>query len=528
MTKATQPWVGTDQTLVRAAINKILASAMFAAAPRQQRFLEYVVSHTLDGNNDRLKGYTIGIDVFDRGSDFDPNIDAIVRVEAARLRNKLREYYESDGRADAVIIELPKGSYGVDITLRGAPVAEAVHTIAKQQFKNVDSRPSLAVLPFVNLSPEPGQDYFVDGLVDSLIFELSRLSGLLIICRQSSFAYRNSAKSSAEIGSALGVKYLLEGSVQRSLQRVRVTITLVEASSGTRIWSERYENDTQEIFALQDALSHSIVKVLQIRLAGSEAEQFGHEGTNNMEAHDALLRGLECFWKYAPKSTVEARQHFTRAVELDPAYAAAHAWLARALLFLWIMKWDLDDSLREQACEHARRAVELNERLPHALAVLGWAHLWSKRREPAITACRKAVVLDPNFAEAHLFLSMCLSSAGMGEEALYYIEKGRRLNPHSSPLYEFALGQAYFVLEDYDKAITAFKRGCELSETFPPNHILLCTVYALLGREKEMRAKAQEVMTILGGDKSRMIHPVWLDEEFATSYSHLQELAALG
>jgi adenylate cyclase len=228
MTKATQPWAESDRALVRAAIEKILASPMFAASPRQQRFLEYIVSHTLDGNNDRLKGYTIGIDVFDRGSDFDPNIDAIVRVEAARLRNKLREYYENDGRADVVLIDLPKGSYGVDITLRSTPVTEAVLAIsAKQQFKNIDSRPSLAVLPFVNLSPEPGQDYFVDGIVDSLIFELSRFSGLLIICRQSSFAYRNSAKSSDEIGSALGVKYLLEGSVQRSLQHVRVTVTLV-------------------------------------------------------------------------------------------------------------------------------------------------------------------------------------------------------------------------------------------------------------------------------------------------------------
>jgi adenylate cyclase len=283
----------------------------------------------------------------------------------------------------------------------------------------------------------------------------------------------------------------------------------------------------QEIFALQDALSHSIVKVLQIRLAGGEAEQFGHEGTDSIEAHDALLRGLEYFWKYTPKSTAEARQHFMRAVELDPAYAAGHAWLARTLLFLWIMKWDLDDSLRERACEHANRAVELNERLPHALAVLGWTHMWSKRREPAITACRKAVALDPNFAEAYLFLSMCLSSAGMGEEALYYIEKGRRLNPHSSPFYEFALGQAYYVLEDYDKAIAAYERGCELSATFPPNHSSLCITYALLGREEEMRAKAQEVMTIAGGDKSRMINPVWLDEGMAASFEHLIKLAGL-
>jgi len=122
----------------------------------------------------------------------------------------------------------------------------------------------------------------------------------------------------------------------------------------------------------------------------------------------------------------------------------------------------------------------------------GWPPLWGKRREPAITACRKAVALNPNFAEVHLFLSMCLSSAGMGEEALYYIEKKRRLNPHSSPFYELARGQAYFVLEGYDKAIAAFERGCELSATFPPNHIDLCITYALLGREEEMRPRLKK------------------------------------
>ncbi len=241
----------------------------------------------------------------------------------------------------------------------------------------------------------------------------------------------------------------------------------------------------------------------------------------------AITADSQRHWKYAPKFIVEARRHFTRAIELDPAYAAAHAWLARTLLFQWIMKWDADDRLRELAYDHAQRAVELGGNLSYALSVLGWAHLWHKRREPAITACRKAVALDPNNAEAHLFLSMCLSSAGMGEEALYYIEKGRRLNPHSSAFYEFTLGQAYFVLEDYEKAIAAFKRGRELSETFPPNHAYLCTTYALLGREDEMRETAQALLASMGGDKSKMITPPWLDADLATAYNHLLELAGL-
>ena len=361
----------------------------------------------------------------------------------------------------------------------------------------------------------------------SLIFELSRLSGLFVISRQSSFTYRGSNQPSKAIAADLGVKYLLEGSIQRSGSHVRVTVQLIEAGSGGHVWSERFDTGVEDIFALQDEVTRSITRVLQVKLAPAEAELFGHEGTTSIEAHDALLRGLECHWKYTPKFIAEAQQHFSRAVERDPDYAAAHAWLARSLIHQWIMKWDNTPGLREQSMQHARQAVALNSRLPYALAVLGWVHLWCKQREPAIACCRQAVALDPNNPELLNFLSMALSSAGHGEEALFYIEKARRLNPHSSPFYEFVLGQAHFVLEDYNKAIAAFQHGCALSESFIPNHVYLCTVYALLGMEEQMRAKQQHVLALAGGDRIRMIEPPWMDERLAAFYEHLLQLAGL-
>lgn len=514
---------------MHACLDKVLSSPVFEKAHRQQDLLRHLIKETLAGNAQRLKGYTLGVEIFGRGTDFDPAVDAIVRVEMGRLRAKLREYYDIHGQSDEVLINLPKGSYAVDITLRDcvhSPV-QAPEDTANPWPKIVDSKPSLAVLPFTALDSDAEQNYFVDGIADNLIFELSRLSGLFVISRQSSFTYRGAAKSSGEIGTELGVQYLLEGNVQRSGQHVRVTVKLIEASTGGCVWSKRYESDLQEIFALQDEVTLSIVKALQIKLAGAEAELFGHEGTESIEAHDALLRGMECHWKYAPKFIAEARTHFARAVELDPTYAAAHAWLARTLLFQWVMKWDLDASLRDRAYEHAHRAVALNDRLPYALSVLGWAYLWCKQRDPSIATCRQAVALDPNNAEAHVFLSMSLSSAGYGEEALYYIEKARRFNPHSSPFYEFTLGQAYFILEDYDKAIAAYKRGCEFSETFSPNHVSLCKTYALLGMEDEMRASREAFFSIMGGDKSRMIELPWLAEELAAAHEHLIHVAGL-
>jgi adenylate cyclase len=198
---------------------------------------------------------------------------------------------------------------------------------------------------------------------------------------------------------------------------------------------------------------------------------FGHEGAENIEAHDALLRGMACHWKYSPKSVLEARIHFSKAVEIDSNYASAHAWLSRTLLFLWVMKWSEDESFREQALIHAEKSVFLNDKLPFALSMLGWAHLWFKHQNLSIAACRQAVALDPNNFEAHMFLSMSLSSAGFGEEALYYIEKAQRINPHSSPFYEYTLGLAHYVFEDYEKAIIEFKHGSAMSETFPPNYV---------------------------------------------------------
>ncbi len=533
MTNSVTTWNLNDPALLNQCLDKVLFSPVFEKSHRQQDLLRYLVKETLAGNAHRLKGYTLGVEIFDRSADFDPTVDAIVRVQVGRLRAMLREYYSLHGQSDVLLFDLPKGRYAMNITLRdqanvlNSSPAQASTVVPKTWPSGFERDVSLAVLPFTNISLNAEQEYFVDGIVDNLIFELSRLSGLFIISRQSSFRYKDAKKSSKEIGAELGVKYLLEGSVQLSSERVRVTVKLIEANTEAYVWADRYESNLQEIFALHDEIALSIVKVLQVKLSPTEADLFGHEGTECIEAHDALLRGMACHWKYSPKFIAEARVHFTRAVALDPNYASAQAWLARTLLFQWIMKWDLDTHIREQAFEHAQKAVALNNHLPFALCMLGWAHLWYKHMDLSISACREAVALDPNNFEAHMFLSMTLSSAGFGAEALYYIEKAQRINPHSSPFYEFALGQAHYVLKNYDKAIAAFKRGCALNETFPPNYVYLCTTYALLGMEEEMRASREIFLSIMGGDKSRVLEPPWTNEELANTYEHLIQIAGL-
>ena len=541
--KLDREWSEGERTKVQVCLDKVLSSPVFSHAERQQRFLRYVVTQTLTGNTERLKGYTIGIEVFDREPTFDPTIDAIVRVEAARLRAKLREYYEGGGRNDAVRFEVPKGAYAVHIELhesqssqtpplkqepRGAPTAAAneVAPGITPFVHPIEDKPSIAVLPFANMSSDPEQEYFADGITDILITELSRLSGLFVISRHSSFVYKGLSKRAEEIAQELGVRYLLEGSVQRSGMQARITAQLVDNKTGAHLWAEHYDRELKEIFAVQDDVTRRIVSVLQVKLAGDEAERFGHEGTVSIEAHDALLRGLERFWVYTQESAEEARALFAKAIELDPRYAFAHAWLARTLAIQWIFLWDARAETLERAFEHARMAVDLDPQMPFAYSVLCWVQLWRKQGEASIAAGWRAVALDPNNADAHLFLSMTLGAAGRGEEALHCIEKGMRLNPHPSAFYQLALGLCYFVLEEYDKAIAAFKRGTGLSDTFIPNHLWLCVIYTLLEREDEARLESEYVLTLSGGRRP-VIQVIWLDEDLRLRMQGLMELAGL-
>jgi adenylate cyclase len=208
----------------------------------------------------------------------------------------------------------------------------------------------------------------------------------------------------------------------------------------------------------------------------------------------------------------EARVHFARAVELDPAYATAHAWLARTLTFQWVMYWDEKPETLERAFDHVRTAIDLDPKLPFAHAVLSLVETRRGRGEEAIAAGMRAVALDPNNADAHMYLSLALSACARGEEGLRYIEKGMRLSPHPSTLYQLALGLALCVLEDYEGAIAAFERGVRLCDVFYPNHYCLCHLYTLLGRDEEAKAERDKLLELTGGRRP-ILRVIWLDEE---------------
>lgn len=527
MTSGTARLTDAERSAVGACLERILLSAPFAQSERLQRFLKFVVTETLAGHADRLKGYTIGVEVFDRDPSFDSAIDAIVRVEAARLRAKLREYYDAEGRDDPVRIELPKGRYAAQMEMRPPRAAAApAPALVAPHPAPVEDKPSLAVLPLTNLSSDAEQGYFADGVTDSLITELSRLPGLFVISRHSSFTYRNVNKRAEEIGQELGVKYLVEGSVRRAGNRVRITTQLIDTASGRHLWAERFDRELQDIFAVEDDVVRRILAVLQVKLTGPDSARTVHEGTRSVEAHDCLLRGLERLWLSTQDSVLQARTYFSRAVDLDATYATAHAWLARALVFEWIMYWNPRPEGIEEAHEHARLAVDLDPQLPQAQSILCWVQLWRRQGDASIAAGSKAVTMDPNDADAHVFLASALCASGRGRAALHYIEKGMRLNPHPSGFYHFALGQCHYVLEDYEQALEAFKQGVALRDVFYPNHYHLCLIYTLFGREAEARVERDILLKLTSGRKP-ILRNIYLDEHVSKVTDELARRAGL-
>lgn len=527
MDTAIKQWTETEQDQIRASTDAMLASPLFTGSPRQARFLDYLVTNTLAGNADRLKGYTIAVEVFDRPNDFDPSLDAIVRVEASRLRNKLREYYETQGMSDPVRISFPKGSYAVEFSLQKHTVLKPVTSPVSVIPRMIEDRPSLAVLPFVNIGVDNTKEYFADGIVDSLISMFSRLSGIFVISRQSSFSYKNTTKTSAEIANELGVRYLLEGSVQHAGNLVRVAAQLVDAQYGGQVWSDHFDRELKDVFALQDELTQSIVSVLQIKLDGEEAALFGVEATKSIEAHDALLMGIATHRKYTEKTTNEAIMLYRKSLSLDPDYAAAHAWLARSLALTWSQKWNSDPAVLDLALSHAQRAAELDPKSSYAISILGWVQLWHQNREASISECRRAVALDPNNAEAHLFLSLALSAAGLGEESLYYVEKAKRFSPIADAFYMFAHAQSYFVQENYYKAISLYDQGCMLNENFKPNHFFQMIAYDILGMYEEADRQYITLVEMTGSRKEIPNVSIWTERSLTElQVKHWEQIVA--
>jgi adenylate cyclase len=356
--------------------------------------------------------------------------------------------------------------------------------------------PSIAVLPFVNMSGNAEQEYFSDGMTEDIITDLAKLSGLFVIARHASFLYKGKAVKPAQVSRELGVRYVLEGSVRKAGNRVRISAQLVDATSGYHLWAERYDRDLQDMFAVQDEITTQIVTALAVKLMEGEQQRVGRAPTRNLEAYDSYLRGRECQAVTTEEGNAQARQLFDKALRLDPQFAVAAAYLGWTYFTEWVLGWSQEAETLEQASALARRAIAHDATVPDGHRLLGMVCLWQRQYERAIAEVEHAAALTPHCADGYAALGDVLNWAGRPEEAIGLIESAMRLNPQYPAWYLWDLGHAYYVAGRYEEAMATLKRVLIRNPDFMPAHAYLGAMYVELGQEAAAQAEGEEVMRL--------------------------------
>lgn len=464
-----------DAAAARQQLRKLASSLHFTGAPRLFHLLRYVVEARLAEGRPRITQKQIAVDVFGRDEGFDPVIDSVVRVEMSRLRSKLRDYYLSDGTADRIRFRLPKGGY--------IPEIEKKPEIEPPLEGQTPDGPALAVLPFANIGGDPEEAYFADGVTEDLITELGRVPGLLVFARQSTFRYRGSDIPLPRIGGELGASHVLDGSIRRAGNRIRISAQLVEVPSQCQLWAEHYDLLYNDLFSVQDEVAQRIASALSIKLE-RPANPNSRARDARMQAHDLTLQGNRRQLLYDRRGNDEAVSLYERAIAVDPEFAPVHARLAIALTYRGIMAWSSsppEEFARAETC--ARAAVRLEPDLPLAHAAFGWACYWNGKADDAIAAGRHAVEIGPSDATAHLFCSMSLASHGHPEEALRIINRAALIDP-ADPYY-FPRAYALFYCGKYEDALELCKCSIACHPTFVPSRVLMAACCGHLGLVKE-------------------------------------------
>ena len=402
------------------------------------------------------------------------------------IENKLTLGYEYLGEKVVKNISKPVRAYKVLLE-------HDAHRTEGGGLVDPPDRPSIAVLPFTNMSGDPDQEYFSDGITEDLITDLSKISGLFVIARNSVFTYKGKAVRVEEVGRELNVRYVLEGSVRKANNRVRITAQLVDAHTSGHIWAERYDRELKDIFALQDEVTHEIVSVLAVKLTDEERKRLVNKGTANLEAYDYALRGLEYVYRFTKQANTVARNMFQKAIDLDPQYAIAYSQLGNTHMMEWSFGWSQDPATLERAFDLAQQAITLDELEPMAHGLLSNVYLWKKEYDRAIEEVKKALEIDPNNADRLLILAGVLNWVGKPEEAIDLINRAMQLNPIYPVWYLWELGHAYYLTGQLDKAIATLKELIENNPNFHPAYAYLTASTVELGKVEEARSEWVEI-----------------------------------
>jgi serine/threonine-protein kinase len=479
-----------------AELERIFADSAFATAEKMKRFLRFIVQETLAGRGDDLNETLVGMELYSRDGTFDPRQDSIVRVEAGRLRAKLREFYELQAGGGGIRIDIPKGSYKP--TFKGLKGTGAKKSAEIALEKRSPGR-TIAVLPFADMSPQRDHEYFGDGLAEELMFALSRLQNLRVVSQTSVFAFKGKGTDVREIGKQLDVEYIMEGSVRKAEQQLRVAVRLSEAGTGFQIWSEVFERTLKDVFEVQQQISKAVAGALRIAVLGEEEDLPGCSSTKNLSAFNHYLLGRSYWNKQTEAALHAAIGHFEKAVAEDPAYGKAHFGISdclRKLEFWGLMR--ASDAV-PKAKEAARRALAVDPTLIEAnipLAAIKAVNEWEWAEAEAMLRGILGTCADSADAR-QVYAMMCLLPLGRFDEAIEQIHIARQLDPLAL-LTNAHVGGAYYFAGRYDEAIEQLQATLELEPNYHLAHLGLAVAMEEKGLFNEAIATIEKAKSLAG------------------------------
>jgi TolB-like protein/tetratricopeptide (TPR) repeat protein len=484
---------------IRAQVEKILASRLFSRSDRLIRFLRFSVEQALAGNGDQLKEQLIGIEVFDRKPDYDPRIDPIVRVEARRLRAKLKAYYTSPGRSDGLLIGFPKGTYVPVFRCRSsAPAVARSEPVAQP-----DGERSIVVLPFANLTPAAGDDYFSDGLTEELIYLLTRIPRLRVVAWNTASQLRGREQDLAGIRQQLKVGTVLRGSVRRTPSRIRVTAQLIDTETGAYLWSEAYDRELQNVLAIQEEMAGAIVNTLQLKLTRQGVHSARR--TPNLQCYNLCLQGRFHANKRTREGLHQSVHCYEQAIAADATCAEAYAGLADAYSLLADHSFLEPSDAAARARSAAEKALALDPESGEAHVSLAFIRaLFDWEWADAEALYHKAIALNPGYSRAHHWYAIdFLAIQGRLDEALSEARLARHLDPLSQITVE-GCGYVHMMRRDYWIALEEYRQLIALDPLFYRAYSSMGRVLSLMGRYDDAIA-AFEKARALEGDAPKIL-----------------------
>jgi TolB-like protein/Flp pilus assembly protein TadD len=477
-------------------IQRIMA-ARNEHVPEHRRMLFRIGINLGDVIHDETRIYGDGINVAARLESLaDPGGVLVSRAVHDQVRDRLDLTFDDLGERELKNIARPVCVY----RLRTSSPSPAIAAAAEEALA-LPGKPSIAVLPFVNMSGDPEQGHFADGIAEDIITGLSRLRWLFVIARNSSFTYKGRSVDVREVGREMGVRYVLEGSVRKAGNRIRITGQLVEAETANHLWAERYDRDLDDVFAVQDEITDSVIGCIQPQLYAAEHERLKRKRPQSLDAWERFVHGMFLYSQHSDVSTREALTVLSRAVELDRAYAQAHGLRAVCLAWRAIQGWENRERAFAEAAEAADRAVACDAAEPWAYVAHGFIAVARRRDADAIAAFSRAIEVSPNFAYGQGLLGAAHALGGRASQAMEYIDRGVRLSPRDifGDEYDLYYAFAHFQAGRYADAAAAARRAIQQRPGHPMLYIMAAASWSLAGDVDNARNAISQLTALVPG-----------------------------